>query len=238
MFFSFYHVNFEVTKSSLKKTLQQKCDIRSNATQQYSCTPLSTVCITSLVLRFLFVFHVCLLPWFFRLFLLLRNQRTGAKGAHPHNVWNNTSPVVSQKRPEVSLLCLFWMWDSTADCVRRWHFSLQTFSSLCEETDWSWRVYGGSSSRRLEGIFTVNQITAALWQQPQSASIKTLHPGAWRAAAQSELVSSRNAVTLRRRQKRKRVCSQEFSFLVWEQPEMRMAMLVHQSNTDILTASG
>lgn len=186
--------------------------------------PLSTVCITSLVLRFLFVFHICLLSWFFRLFLLPMNW---SKEFYEHNVWNNMSPVVSQNQPEVSL---FWMWDSAADFVRRWHFSLQSFSSLCEETDWLWRVCGGSCSRRLEGIFTVNQITAALWQQPQSASIKTLHPGAWRAAAQSELVSSRNTVTPQRREKKKWVCSQEFSFLVWEEPEIRMVMLA-QSKT-------
>ncbi len=108
----------------------------------------------------------------------------------------------------------------------RWHFSLQSFSLLRGETDWMWRVGGWSCSRRPEGIFREDQITAALWQQLQSASIRTLRPEAWRAAAESEPVSSRKTVTLQRKQKNECVCSRDLSVSVWAQQGIRIGKLV------------
>ncbi len=80
---------------------------------------------------------------------------------------------------------------SGCETVRLWHFSLHSLSLLHEETDCMWPVCGGSCSRCLQEIFREDQITAALWQQLQSAPIKTLCLKAWRAAAESEISSSR-----------------------------------------------
>lgn len=122
-----------------------------NATQQCLCSPIRTVRIVSLVAHFLFVFHIF-------------------------------QTVCCQRLPAVSLLCHFWMQDSAADCeevaLQSAEFQFVTGGNRLDVKS-LWRRLQRTPGRILN-FFRASQITAAFWQQLQSASINSLHPGAWR----------------------------------------------------------